>query len=71
MRCVVESHAAGWSQMPLAKHDPLGALLTEPVLMQLVGSDGAGTHAVATLGALVFDSAEERALTLSRATLDR
>ena len=35
-----------------------------------VGSDGAGTHAVATLGGLVFDASEARALPLSRAALD-
>ena len=35
-----------------------------------VGSDGAGTHAVATLGGLIFDAAERRALPLSRAALD-
>ena len=39
--------------------------------VQLVGSDGAGTHAVATLGGLIFDAAEERALPLSHASLDR
>ena len=55
----------------LARHDPLALRFDEPVLMQLVGSDGAGTHAVATLGGLVFDAAEARALPLSRATLDR
>ena len=38
--------------------------------MQLVGSDGAGTHAVATLGAFIFDAAEQRALPISRAALD-
>ena len=35
-----------------------------------MGSDGAGTHAVATLGGLIFDAAEARALPLSRAALD-
>ena len=39
--------------------------------MQLIGSDGAGTHAVATLGGLIFDAAEARALPLSRAALDQ
>ena len=43
----------------------------EPVHLQLVAADGAGTHAVATVGGLVFDSAEARALPLSRAALDR
>ena len=38
---------------------------------QLVGSDGAGTHALATLGGLLFDSAEACALPLSHASLDR
>ena len=33
--------------------------------------DGAGTHAVATLGRLIFDAAEASALPLSRASLDR
>ena len=39
--------------------------------LQLISSDGAGTHAVATLGGLIFDAAEARALPLSRAALDR
>ena len=67
MRAVVRSQAAGWSEVPLAKHDPLATLIAEPVHLQLVGLDGAGTHAVATLGRLIFDSAEERALPISRA----
>ena len=71
VRTVVESQAAGWSEVPLVKHDPLTALIAEPVHLQLVGSDGAGTHAVATLGGLIFDSAEACALPLSRAALDR
>ena len=50
---------------------PLANSVSEPVHLQLVGSDGAGTHAVATLGGLIFDSAEVRALPLSRASLDR
>ena len=70
-RKVVRSDAAGWSEMPLAHHDPLHTHIAEPVHMQLVGSDGAGTHAIATLGRLVFDAAEARALPLSRASLDR
>lgn len=57
--------------MPLARHDPLATLIADPVHLQLVGSDGAGTHAVATLGGLLFDSAEAYALPLSRAALDR
>ena len=71
VRTAVRETAAGWSETPLARHDPLALRFDEPVLMQLVGSDGAGTHAVATLGGLVFDAAEARALPLSRATLDR
>ena len=34
-------------------------------------SDGAGTHAVATLGDFIFDSTEVSALLLTRASLDR
>jgi len=64
VRTVVRSQAAGWSEVPLAQHDPLATLIAEPVHLQLVGSDGAGTHAVATLGGLIFDSAEARALLL-------
>jgi hypothetical protein len=71
MRTVVRSMVAGWSERPLAHHQPLAAPIADPVHLQLVGSDGSGTHAVATLGGLVFDSAEECALPLSRATLDR
>ena len=67
----VRTDAAGWSSMPLSSHDPLATILGEPVNLQLVGTDGAGTHAVATLGGLVFDAAEVRALPLSRETLDR
>ena len=37
----------------------------------LVGSDCAATHAVATLGGLIFGAAEARALPLSRTSLDR
>ena len=54
VRKVVRSEVAGWSEVPLAKHDPLRTHTSEPVHLQLVGSDGAGTHAVATLGTLVF-----------------
>ena len=38
---------------------------------QLVASDGARNHAVTTLGGLIFDAAEARALPLTRASLDR
>jgi hypothetical protein len=62
--------AAGWSSRPIAGHDPLATIIDTPVNLQLVGSDGAGTHAVATLGGLIFDAAEPRALPLSRAALD-
>ena len=68
---VVRSDAAGWSSAPITGHDPLATVFPEPVNLQLVGSDGAGTHAVATLGGLIFDAAEARALPLSRAALDR
>ena len=71
VRKVLRSEVAGWSEVRLASHDPLHARIAEPVHVQLVGSDGAGTHAVATLGGLIFDAAEERALPLSRASLDR
>ena len=71
VRGAVQSDAAGWNTVPLRGHDPLETLIAEPVHLQLVGSDGAGSHAVATLGGLIFDSAEERALPLSRAALDR
>ena len=47
------------------------AFVAEPIALQLVASDGAGTHAVATVGGLIFDAAEARALPLSRAALDR
>ena len=67
----VRTDAAGWSSKPLTAHDPLATLIAEPVNLQLVGSDGAGTHSVATLGGFIFDAAEERALPLSRAALDR
>ena len=66
----VRTDAAGWSSTPIKGHDPLATVLDTPVNMQLVGSDGAGTHAVATLGGLIFDAAEARALPLSRAALD-
>ena len=71
VRKVVRSEAAGWSEVPLAQHDPLHMHIAAPVHLQLVGSDGAGTHAVATLGGLIFDAAEACALPLSRASLDR
>jgi hypothetical protein len=66
----VRTHAAGWSSTPIAGHNPLATVVDTPVNLQLVGSDGAGTHAVATLGGLIFDSAEACALPLSRASLD-
>ena len=66
----VRTDAAGWSSKPLTGHDPLTHIIGTPVNMQLVGTDGAGTHAVATLGGLIFDAAEQRALPLSRAALD-
>ena len=62
MRC-------GWHSMIL--DDPLHAHTAEPVHMQLVGSDGGGAHSVATLGGMIFDAAESRALPLTRASLDR
>ena len=71
IRTVVRSEAAGWSEVPLIQHDPLHTHIAQPVHFQLVGSDGSGTHAVATLGGLIFDAAEARALPLSRASLDR
>ena len=67
---VVRKDAAGWSIVPIPNHDPLTSIIDIPVNLQLVGSDGAGTHAVATLGGLIFDAAEPRALPLSRAALD-
>ena len=66
----VRTDAAGWSSAPIKGHDPLATIIEEPVNLQLVGSDGAGTHAVATFGGLIFDAAEARALPLSRAALD-
>ena len=71
VRGVVCSEAAGWRVEPLAGHDPLSAIVAEPIALQLVASDGSGTHAVATVGGLIFDAAEARALPLSRAALDR
>ena len=66
----VRTAAAGWSSTPITGHDPLKTNIDTPVNLQLVGSDGAGTHAVATLGGCIFDAAEARALPLSRASLD-
>ena len=66
----VRTDAAGWYSAPIADHDPLVCIIDTPVNMQLVGSDGAGTHAVATLGGFIFDAAEQRTLPLSRAALD-
>jgi hypothetical protein len=71
VRKVVREEAAGWGEVPLAQHDPLHVHIPEPVHMQLVGSDGGGAHAVATLGGMIFDAAEARALPLTRASLDR
>ena len=68
--CVATLNAAGWSSRPIAGHDPLATIIDTPVNLKLVGSDGAGTHAVETLGGLIFDAAEPRALPLSRAALD-
>ena len=70
MRDIVTDSAAGWEVVPIKGHDPLASIFSEPVNLQLVGSDGAGTHAVATLGGLIFDAAEARTLPLSRAALD-
>lgn len=67
----VRTDAAGWSSAPITGHDPLTTITDVPINLQLVGTDGAGTHAVATLGGLIFDAAEKRALPLSRAALDR
>lgn len=67
----VRIDAAGWSSEPITDHDPLATIIETPVNMQIVGSDGAGTHAVATLGGYIFDAAEARALPLTRAALDR
>ena len=67
--CLQRADAAGWSSVPIKGHDPLVTIVDAPVNLQLVGSDGAGTHAVATLGGLVFDAAEARALPLSRESL--
>ena len=51
---------------------PTGGAHRLTVYLQLAGSDGAGTHALATLGGLIFDSAESCALPLSHArALDR
>ena len=71
VRNVVNNSVGGWDVAPITSHDPLSPMFCEPVLLQLVGSDGAGTHAVATLGDLIFDATEARALPLSRAALDR
>lgn len=67
----VRIDAAGWSSEPITDHDPLATIIETPVNMQIVGSDGAGTHAVATLGGYIFDAAEARALPFTRAALDR
>ena len=73
VRSVVRTDASGWCSTPLAAdYNPLSAsCIAEPILMQLVGSDGAGTHAVGMLRHLIFDATEEWALLLSRAALDR
>ena len=70
VRDVVNDSVAGWDVAPISGHDPLAMVIDTPVNLQLVGSDGAGTHAVATLGGLIFDASEARALPLSRAALD-
>ena len=70
VRNTVNDAAAGWDVVPMTNYDPLTAIIDTPVNLQLVGNDGAGTHAVATLGGLIFDAAEPRALPLSRAALD-
>jgi len=67
----VNDSAPGWGVVPMANHDPLDSVFSEPINLQLVGSDGAGTHAVATLRGQIFDPAEARALPLSRESLDR
>ena len=67
----VRADAAGWAETPLPNHNPLQVRVAEPVMLQLVGSDGAGTHAVATVGDLIFDAAEPRALPLTHASLNR
>ena len=61
----------GWEVIALKSHDPLEGPIAEPVLMQLGSSDGGHHHAVASCGDLVFDSAESRALPLTRESLDR
>ena len=65
----VNDSAPGWDVVPMPNHDPLDRVFSEPINLQLVGSDGAGTHAVATLGSQIFDPAEVRALPLSRESL--
>ena len=52
----VRTDAAGWSSASITAHDPLSTIIDTPVHMQLVGSDGAGTYAVATLGLAVSSS---------------
>ena len=71
VRDVVNDSVAGWDVVPISGHDTLAMIIDAPVNLQLVGSDGAGTHAVATLGRLIFDASEARALPLCRAALDR
>ena len=61
----------GWNVANLCQHDPLAAQYKEPVLLQLVGSDGGSAHSVTTVGDLIFDACEGRALPLCRASLDR
>ena len=48
-------------------HDPLATIFPEPVNIQLVGTDGAGTHAVATIGSLTSLTRPRRARCPSRA----
>ena len=53
-----------WDVEPLTNHNTLTTIFAEPVHLQLVGSKYAGTHAVATLGGLVFNATEARAVLL-------
>jgi hypothetical protein len=68
---LINTEAPGWQAQYLVKHDPLVVKFSEPVVLQLACSDGSDNHAVATVGDLVFDSAEQNALPLSRQSLDR
>ena len=68
---LVNAEAPGWQAQYLVKHNPLVVKFDEPVVLQLASSDGSDNHAVATVGDLIFDSAEHSALPLSRESLDR